>query len=292
MSLWAGCFFPQEVIPAWKAEFLNKLIEDRSTLPYEDFNLYVDERIDLFSQADLELFDRARVNVSFGVERLDPSVLRAMGKTRSPAHYIACIDRVLGHPDHALHQSHHNIMMLFGFPSETRETVEHTAAVLENITQAMNAPTSIQGMFFSLLPSTEVYNNRETYQINYGSHLCFPSWWWEDLGVVKSTLNTPSRQLSFFELHEWFVTRFADICEEFHDKSGTMGAPPYFESNYGQICGFFEKCRRMKDGARDLIAEICKKCERDAEEVPSCDACPNRTMLDHFENTAMKEELH
>ncbi len=237
----------------WQHKFLTKMIDSRSSLPYDDFNLFVDQRIDQFPQENVELFDRARVNVAFGIESFDPKILTNMGKTSNPARYLHDADRVLLHPTYTLKKTHYNIMLIFGFPSETHETLNHTGNILQTLTRELIEPIAIQGMFFGLIPSTEVYNNMSHYERTFGSKFHFPRWWREDLPLVKSVINDPSHEFSFNNLFQWVTSIYPTIFEGLNEQNFTKGAPAYFHSDLKHFREFIQKCLHMRDLVKELL---------------------------------------
>ncbi len=239
----------------WQKRFLTKLIESRASLPYDDFNLYVDQRIDQFPQEDVELFDQARVNVAFGVESFEPQILTNMGKTGNPTRYLQEADRVLLHPPYALKKTHYNIMLIFGFPSETQETLDRTGNVLTSLARDMIEPIAIQGMFFGLIPSTEVYDHMSYYENTFGSKFYYPSWWRQKDSYIKSVINDPSSKFKFKKLYQWVTKKYPTIFEPLYELNFTKGAPQYFHTDLERLRNFVKKCIQMQDLVESLFPD-------------------------------------
>ncbi|MHA1733545.1 MAG: B12-binding domain-containing radical SAM protein [Promethearchaeota archaeon] len=212
----------------WRHKFLERLVDARPTLPIEDFDLYVDQRIDDFSLEDMKLFDRARANVAFGVESFDGGMLATMGKTLHPKEYLRNAKRLLVDPPYERRNTYYSLLMLFGFPSESPESLESTKGAFEEVEAGSGGPVGLNLSIFGLMPGTDVFIRRGYYEEKFGSRFHFPGWWRERDAFVKSMLNDPGEELSLFGLFDWFKENLVDIIDGLVERARRSAGPLKF----------------------------------------------------------------
>jgi len=105
--------------PAWRKEFLRRLVERRP-----EFWLVFETRPEYIDTDDIKLLAGTKLEIQFGIESGSPEILRLMKKTRQPEKFLKRFSetsRLLSE-----HKILHRANMIFNHPGETQKTLEET----------------------------------------------------------------------------------------------------------------------------------------------------------------------
>jgi radical SAM superfamily enzyme YgiQ (UPF0313 family) len=173
----------------WRKAFLKACTQREHTCGF-----WVQTRVDLIDEEDVELLSKLRIRIDFGVDSLSRTMLRIMNKTQDPETYLEkfvalsrCCSK-LG--------IEHEAYLIFNHPGESDETVEEHDAFFRSrvMSELGNGYLWVSGGTFSLFPGSYVYDHLDRFKEDYGTHVEHPEWWKEpgDQHALSRRL-TPSR---------------------------------------------------------------------------------------------------
>ncbi len=238
---------------AWLQAFLAGLIEKRHELPFEDFWLNTVTRIDTFRESDMPTFDKARVNVAFGIESFDEKMLEIMKKTANPPGFLRKIDQIIGSPSYRLKNTYYTLLILFGFPGESSSSMHSTYSKLEEILEKGENPNFIYAGEFALYPTNEVWLNRESYINQFGTDFYFSFWWRESLPKVKQNIISPRKDLSVYDLDAFFFSKIPSLIAQSADKASQIISVPYFQTLKKSWSTLMDKAHRLWEIRTQLV---------------------------------------
>lgn len=106
-------------------------------------------RIDTINTDNLKLYkDNGMVSLSFGVETGSDKLLKAMGKGITRSQIETTLSKVIANDIHL------RITLIFGFPGETKETVQETINMFKRLNH-----TGRRFCIFTPLPGSEIYSD-------------------------------------------------------------------------------------------------------------------------------------
>ena len=99
----------------WRKAFLSELV--KADL---DCNFWLETRVDVIDEEDLELMSDLNVKMDFGVDSFSKSMLRIMNKTKDPEAFLKKFVNISS----ICNQSNilHDVYLIFDHPGETEET--------------------------------------------------------------------------------------------------------------------------------------------------------------------------
>ncbi len=238
---------------AWQQSFLTRLIEAREQFPLDEFYLNVAARIDTFREIDMPTFDKARVNVAFGIESFDEKMLELMKKTANPQEFLRKIDHIIVNPPYRLKNTYYTLLILFGFPGETINSINKTYSKLQEIVEKGENPNYIYAGEFALYPTTEVYLNQEAYINQFGTEFYFPFWWRESLPKVKQNIISPRRDFSVYDLDAFYFSKIPDLIAQSADKASQMITSPFFQTLKKSWITVMDKAEKLWELRTQLV---------------------------------------
>lgn len=175
--------------PAWRKSFLKGLAGRGHRCGF-----WIQTRLDLLDEDDLERLARLSVRIDLGVESFSPTMLRIMKKTPDPERYLERFVRVskkcssLG--------IEHDAYLIFNHPGESDRTVREHERFMERkvLPELAGGTLRIRSGTFSLFPGSAVYRDLPVLAKRFGTTAEHPEWWKEEgdhLALSRSV--APSR---------------------------------------------------------------------------------------------------
>lgn len=172
-------------------------------------------RADCIDSATLKMLKKSGCEeLLIGVETGSEELLKRMNKGETIDHYRTAIREIKNAGIRA------KVFILFGFPGESRKTIEETKAFLEE-----TRPDKVHMSTFVPLPGTDVWNNPDKYGVTIDKEDLENFWfYWEpddlDKGFTAKTPNTfelmrlRSDMISYLRNEEWkyenIITRIGE----------------------------------------------------------------------------------
>ncbi len=175
--------------PGWRREFLTRLAERNP-----DNHFWLETRVDLIEEKDLELLARLKVKLDFGVDSFSETMLRIMRKTGDPSSYLekfVALSRKCSE-----HGILHDVFLIFNHPGETRETYEQFKSFMSSrvVEELRGGCLRVLFQRFALFPGSQVFNHLPEYEQAYGFSIQDPKWWLRSENhFLASRAITPSR---------------------------------------------------------------------------------------------------
>jgi len=155
---------------------------------------WVQTRVDLIDEEDVELLSKLRIRMDFGVDSLSRTMLRIMNKTPDPDTYLekfVALSRRCSELG-----IEHDAYLIFNHPGESEKTVEEHEAFFRTrvMSELGNGYLRVSSGTFSLFPGSYVYDHLDRFREEYGTSVEHPAWWREpgDQRALSRRL-TPSR---------------------------------------------------------------------------------------------------
>lgn len=156
----------------WRRAFLSGLVE--AAVPCW---LWLETRVDLLDDEDLDLLARLRVKVDLGVDSFSPAMLEIMGKTRDPEAYLGRFLQI-SERCNALGILH-DAFLIFNHPGETAATLAQTMDFIRRRVEPslVGGHLRLRGQSFAIFPGSHVAEHLEEYRRTYGTRVLVPDWW-------------------------------------------------------------------------------------------------------------------
>jgi radical SAM superfamily enzyme YgiQ (UPF0313 family) len=168
----------------WRKEFLKELIK-------KDLDIYfwLETRVDLLDEEDIELLSKLKIKIDFGIESLSTTMLKIMGKTLTPESFLnnfLSISKLCSG-----YRILHDTYMIFNHPGETKKTYEEFKKFfIEKVTSNLKGGyLRIKYQRFSYYPGNYIYNHHNEFEEKYGFKALHPQWWKESKDYYSNSRN-------------------------------------------------------------------------------------------------------
>jgi hypothetical protein len=156
----------------WRKAFLSELV--RADL---DCYFWLETRVDVIDEEDLELMSRLNVKMDFGIDSFSASMLKIMRKTVDPNAFLekfVKISSICNQLDIL-----HDVYLIFDHPGETLETYTEFKQFFQNVVapQLGGGHLRVKYQRFSFYPGNYIFNHQEAYAAKYGFKANDPAWW-------------------------------------------------------------------------------------------------------------------
>ena len=156
----------------WRRALLAELIRRNISCYF-----WVETRVDLINEEDLELMSRLNFKIDFGVDSFSKTMLRIMNKTKDPDSYLKKLITISRKCSEL--KILHDVFLIFNHPGESKETYEEHKKFLES-----QVSTGLNGGYlrilyqrFSFFPGSYVFNHAADFEKKYGFSIRYPQWW-------------------------------------------------------------------------------------------------------------------
>lgn len=170
----------------------------------------------------INLFHKAQMVVGFGLESINPNLLKDMNKTTNPKSYIDHMKTIIELTKNFTN-SYFRINILVGFPGETKETFNQTTEFINKY--ALRDNIQISPTIYSNFPNTFIYNNMTKYEVKYGAEF-LKEWWKIPSNPLKnSILVKSSTNYSKVDFLKDYIENYTEILKTFKEA-------PYYSLPY------------------------------------------------------------
>lgn len=157
---------------AWRKELLSALIR-KNTKCY----FWVETRVDLIGEEDLELMSKLKFKIDFGIDSFSKTMLKIMKKTKDPDSYLNKFISISKKCSEL--ELLHDVFLIFNHPGESRKTFEEYLNFYEG-----EVSTKLKGGYmrlwyqrYSFFPGSYVFNQATDFEKKYGFRMRHPEWW-------------------------------------------------------------------------------------------------------------------
>ncbi len=178
----------------WRQSFWDGLAEQ----PFaEQIQLDIQTSVMDFDLTDFAILDRPGITVQVGVESCSADMLLRMNKTRDPGLYKKRLRRLI--ESMAPHVDMIGLLMILGYPGETRETLTESLEFLFADCDILAYPNvAILPQLYLPLKGTEAANRTAQYEQEFGFKPNTCAWWQGEASSIFAGLR-PSGELSLGE---------------------------------------------------------------------------------------------
>ncbi len=162
--------------PTWRRQFF-RLLAGR---PWANrIQLDIQTSVTAFDLPDPELLDATGLTVQVGVESCSPEILLRMNKTRDPQRYRERLRRMVRRM--APHVDGLGLLLIFGFPGETRRTLRETLDfLLDDCDVLSHHNVALMPQLYLPLEGTDAADRTDLYRRELGFVPGRPAWWERD----------------------------------------------------------------------------------------------------------------
>ncbi|MBW2177781.1 MAG: cobalamin-dependent protein [Deltaproteobacteria bacterium] len=156
----------------WRKDFLSAL--SRAEL---DCYFWLETRVDIIDEEDLELMAGLNVKMDFGVDSFSKSMLKIMNKTKDPDAFLKKFVNISSRCNQL--NILHDVYLIFNHPGETEDTYAEFRQFFQNVVtpQLEGGYLRIKYQRFSFYPGNYIFNHLETFEQQYGFKANYPEWW-------------------------------------------------------------------------------------------------------------------
>ena len=169
----------------WRKAFLSSLTEAKL-----DCYFWLETRIDVIDEEDLELMSKLNIKIDFGIDSFSKSMLRIMNKTNKPEAYLK---KFL---DISVKCSQlgilHDVYLIFDHPGETKETYAEFKLFFQDFVrpQLEGEYLRVKYQRFSFYPGNYIFNHQKDFEKQYGFKANRPEWWGQEGNQYLSSRDT------------------------------------------------------------------------------------------------------
>jgi hypothetical protein len=176
---------------SWRQAFYADL-KERDWI--EDIHIDIETSVMNWELENLDVLDRLSMTVQIGLESCSPEMLLCMEKTKKPEQYLARLKALIETLAPRIDQLY--LMMIFGFPGETRHTLKETLAYLLDECQVLSyGNVEICPQLYLPLVGTRAFEQTDEFGARCGYRPNLGEWWNRD-GSDRFMGLRPSRNLS------------------------------------------------------------------------------------------------
>ena len=176
---------------SWRRRFFD-LVSRKAWAP--GIQLDIEASVLNFDLPDYNVLDSFGLTIQVGVESCSEEMLLRMNKTRNPGRYKAKLARLINAV--SPHADLIGLMLIFGYPGETKKTLSQSLHFLYEECGLLNYPSiAVVPQIYLPLLGTESVKRTECYRAELGFEPNVCAWWQAD---AKSRFDglRPSRELS------------------------------------------------------------------------------------------------
>jgi len=158
----------------WRKKFLSELIEREIKTKF-----WVETRVDLLDEEDIELMSKLNIKISFGIESFSQSMLMIMNKTKNPDFFLKQFIKLSKLCNK--YKIVHDANLIFNHPGESEKTVDEYNTFFKNV-----LIQELSGSYLRLIvnnffyyPGCDIYINYHYYKSRFGTKILHPEWWKE-----------------------------------------------------------------------------------------------------------------
>ncbi|MCK4789505.1 MAG: cobalamin-dependent protein, partial [Desulfobacteraceae bacterium] len=206
IAIFDACF---GVDKNWRRELLSELVRKNIQCYF-----WLETRVDLIDEEDLELMSRLNLKIDFGVDSFSKTMLRIMNKTKDPDSYLKKLINVSRKCNEL--KILHDIFLMFNHPGESKKTYEEHRKFLEDqvLRKLKGGYLRIMYQRFSFFPGSYVFNHAADFENKYGFNILYPQWWKErENHYIASRSVTPSTD----ERGDPFFVPLKELSKEIKD---------------------------------------------------------------------------
>ncbi|MGB8293798.1 MAG: FKBP-type peptidyl-prolyl cis-trans isomerase [Polyangia bacterium] len=160
----------------------------------EDIHIDTETSVLTWEMENLDVLDRLSMTVQIGLESCSPAMLLGMEKTPKPEQYLARLKTLIETLAPRIDQLH--LMMIFGFPGETRQTLKETLGyLLDECRVLFFGNVEICPQLYLPLLGTRAFEQTDEFAARFGYKPTLGKWWNRD-GSDRFRGLRPSRTLS------------------------------------------------------------------------------------------------
>lgn len=225
----------------------------------EDIHIDTETSVMTWEMENLDVLDRLSMTVQIGLESCSPDVLLCMNKTKHPEQYLtrlkALIESLAPRVDQIC------LMMIFGFPGETRRTLKQTLAYLLDECRVLSyGNVEICPQLYLPLLGTRAFEQTDEFAARFGYKPNLGEWWNRD-GSDRFAGLRPSRTLSLDT-----CVRVIHILDTYFRGGGGDGADQEpAGSKERNVCGTVNRSRLEQ---RHLRADLWRILDEEKPTTP------------------------
>ena len=172
IAIFDACF---GVDKNWRKELLRELVRKNIQCYF-----WVETRVDLIDEEDLELMARLNFKIDFGIDSFSKTMLSIMNKTNNPDSYLKKFITISKKCNEL--KILHDVFLIFNHPGESKKTYEEYRKFFEDqvVTELKEGHLRIMYQRYSFFPGSYVFNHADDYQNKYGFNIFYPQWWKEE----------------------------------------------------------------------------------------------------------------
>jgi peptidylprolyl isomerase len=176
---------------SWRQTFYTGLSEKDWI---EDIHIDTETSVMTWEMENLDVLDRLSMTVQVGLESCSPEMLLRMGKAKKPKEYLLRLKALIETLAPRVDQLH--LMMIFGFPGETRQTLKETLAFLLDECRVLSyRNVEICPQLYLPLVGTRAFEQTNEFGMRFGYKPNLGEWWNKD-GSDRFAGLRPSHTLS------------------------------------------------------------------------------------------------
>jgi hypothetical protein len=229
---------------SWREAFYADL-KERDWI--EDIHIDIETSVMNWELENLDVLDRLSMTVQIGLESCSPEMLLCMEKSKKPEQYLARLKALIETLAPRVDQLF--LMMIFGFPGETRHTLKQTLAyLLDECRVLCYGNVEICPQLYLPLVGTRAFEQTDEFAARFGYKPNLGEWWNRD-GSDRFAGLRPSRTLSVDT-----CVRLIDVLGTYFRGGGGDGADEErLASKELNVC---RTVNRSKIEQRQLRAEL------------------------------------
>jgi FKBP-type peptidyl-prolyl cis-trans isomerase FkpA len=160
----------------WRQSFYTSLGEKDWI---EDIHIDTESSVMTWEMENLDVLDRLSMTVQIGLESCSPQMLLCMEKTKKPEQYLARLKILIETLAPRVDQLH--LMMIFGFPGETKQTLKETLAYLLDECRVLSyGNVEICPQLYLPLVGTQAFQQTDEFAARFGYRPTLGEWWNRD----------------------------------------------------------------------------------------------------------------
>ncbi|MBT3224983.1 MAG: radical SAM protein [Deltaproteobacteria bacterium] len=156
----------------WRKAFLSTLAKAKL-----DCYFWLETRIDVIDEEDLELMAKLNVKIDFGIDSFSSSMLKIMNKTNKPDAYLKKFLNISAKCSQL--GLLHDVYLIFDHPGETQETYAEFKLFFQNFVrpQLEGGYLRVKYQRFSFYPGNYIFNHLKDFEKQFGFKVNLPEWW-------------------------------------------------------------------------------------------------------------------
>lgn len=156
----------------WRKAFLFAL-----TQADLDCYFWLETRVDVIDEEDLELISGLNIKMDFGIDSFSKSMLKIMNKTKSPGAFLKKFETISAICNRL--NILHDVYLIFNHPGETKETYAEFKKFFQGHVRSKLEEGYLRVKYqrFSYYPGNYIFNHLEAFEKRYGFKANSPQWW-------------------------------------------------------------------------------------------------------------------